>query len=226
MKIREKIYLDQKGLETYGPLNIVIFGDSISHGAFLDGMDYENVYWNLLRKKLNAVRDYIPVNMICAAIGGTTASASLSRLEKQVLQHKPDAVIVCFGLNDVNGTLENYIRSLRTIFLRCLQEGCEIIFMTPNMMNTYVADDTPSQHLAYAHKTAEMQTNGRMDRYIAEAIRLAKEMDVTVCDCYSEWKKLAKTQDTTTLLANRINHPSIEMHRLFADRLFETIMNG
>lgn len=226
MKIREKIYLDQKGLETYGPLNIVIFGDSVSHGAFLDNIDYESVYWNLLRKKLNAVRDYIPVNMICAAIGGTTASASLSRLEKQVLQHKPDAVIVCFGLNDVNGTLENYIRSLRTIFLRCLQEGCEIIFMTPNMMNTYVADDTPSQHLSYAHKTAEMQTNGRMDRYIAEAIRLAKEMDVTVCDCYSEWKKLAKTQDTTTLLANRINHPNTEMHRLFADRLFETIMNG
>ena len=125
MKIREKIYLDQKGLEAHGPLNIVIFGDSITHGMFLDGPDYENVYWNLLRKKLNAVRDYIPVNMICAAIGGTTASASLSRLEKQVLQHKPDAVIICFGLNDVNGTLENYIRSLRTIFLRCLQEGCE-----------------------------------------------------------------------------------------------------
>ena len=226
MKIREKIYLDLDGLEKHGPLNIVIFGDSISHGMFLGDPDYENVYWNFLRKKLNAVRDYIPVNMICAAIGGTTASASLSRLEKQVLQHKPDAVIVCFGLNDVNGTLENYIRSLRTIFLRCLQEGCEIIFMTPNMMNTYVADDTPSQHLAYAHKTAEMQTNGRMDRYIAEAIRLAKEMDVTVCDCYSEWKKLAKTQDTTTLLANRINHPNTEMHRLFANRLFETIMNG
>ena len=41
MKIREKIYLDQKGLEAYGPLNIVIFGDSVSHGAFLDNIDYE-----------------------------------------------------------------------------------------------------------------------------------------------------------------------------------------
>ena len=47
MKIKEKIYLEQKGLETYGPLNIVIFGDSVSHGMFLNGSDYENVYWNL-----------------------------------------------------------------------------------------------------------------------------------------------------------------------------------
>jgi lysophospholipase L1-like esterase len=226
MKIKEKIYLEQKGLETYGPLNIVIFGDSVSHGMFLNGSDYENVYWNILRKKLNALRDYIPVNMICAAIGGTTASASLSRLEKQVLQHKPDAVIVCFGLNDVNGSLENYIQSLRTIFERCLQEGCETIFMTPNMMNTHVVDDTPSQWIEYAHKTAEMQTNGKMDHYIEEAIRLAKDMGVTVCDCYSKWKDLAKTQDTTMLLANRINHPNTEMHRLFAENLFEVIMNN
>ena len=226
MKIREKIYLDQKGLEQYGPLNIVIFGDSVSHGMFSGEPDYENVYWNILRKKLNALRSYIPVNMICASIGGTTASASVPRLEEQALKHAPDAVIVCFGLNDVNGSLENYIRSLRTIFERCLYAGCEVIFLTPNMMNTYVADDTPPQYLEYAHKTARMQMSGRMDRYISEAARLASEMGVTVCDCYSKWKELTKTQDTTKLLANRINHPNAEMHRLFADSLYEVIMNN
>ncbi|MBQ3489007.1 MAG: hypothetical protein IJA86_00265 [Clostridia bacterium] len=65
-----------------------------------------------------------------------------------------------------------------------------------------------------------------MDRYISEAARLASEMGVTVCDCYSKWKELTKTQDTTKLLANRINHPNAEMHRLFADSLYEVIMNG
>lgn len=226
MKIREKLQLEKKDLAEYGPLNIVIFGDSISHGIFLDDSDYESVYWNLLRKRLNATRSFVPVNMICAAIGGTTASASLSRLEKQVLKHEPDAVIVCFGLNDVNGSLETYLSALRTIFERCLQAGCEVIFMTPNMMNTYVAKDTPSQWFEYAHKTAEMQTTGRMDLYIREATRLANETGVTVCDCYTKWKELAKTQDTTMLLANRINHPNAEMHHLFADSLYEVIMNA
>lgn len=200
MKVREKILLDQKGLTEYGPINIVIFGDSVSHGFMRDYADYENVYWNLLKKKLNAFREYIPVNMICASIGGTTAAASLSRLDKQVLKHEPDAVIVCFGLNDVNGSLERYLQSLKIIFERCQQAGCEVIFLTPNMLNTYVAEDTPPQHLEYAKKTAEMQTSGRMDRYIYAARDMAFDMGITVCDCYSKWKELAQTEDTTSFL--------------------------
>ena len=106
MRVREKIWLDREGLTKHGPINIVIFGDSVSHGAFLYENDYENVYWNILRQKLNSLRNYMPVNMICAAIGGTTASASVERIDTQVLNHTPDAVIVCFGLNDVNDPLE------------------------------------------------------------------------------------------------------------------------
>ena len=52
---------------------------------------------------------------------------------------------------------------------------------------------------------------------------LAEEMGVEVCDCYSEWKKLSETQDTTMLLVNRINHPIAQMHQLFADALFKII---
>lgn len=48
-------------------------------------------------------------------------------------------------------------------------------------------------------------------------------MNVKVCDCYKEWKKLSETQDITYLLANRINHPTKEMHELFAESLFKTI---
>ena len=40
------------------------------------------------------------------------------------------------------------------------------------------------------------------------------------------WKELSKTEDTTKLLINRINHPTQEMHKLFADALFETIFKG
>ena len=226
MKISEKIFLTQEELAIHGPINVVILGDSVSHGCLVHNIDYENVYWNRLKKRLNALRDFVPVNMICASISGTTANASVSRLEKQVLNHDPDMVIVCFGLNDVNGTLETYLRSLRTIFERCLASGAEVIFMTPNMMNTYVAEDTPKKWWDYAHKTAEMQSGGKMDQYIYSAIRLAEEMGVTVCDCYSKWKELSKTQDVTMLLENRINHPTMEMHNLFADSLYDIIIGN
>lgn len=225
MRVKDKIVLDNAGLCTHGPINIVILGDSVSHGVVNGYNDYENVYWNRLKKKLNAYRDYIPVNMINSAIDGTTAKFALERLDKQVFAYTPDLVIVCFGLNDVNGTIDEYIDSLKVIFERCQNDGCDVIFMTPNMLNTYVPEDTPKQYWDYAFVTADMQNSGKMDQYIYSAVDLAKRMNVTVCDCYSEWKKLSENKDTTMLLANRINHPIPEMHELFAEALYKIIIN-
>ena len=223
MHVKDKILLDRIGLEEHGPINIVIFGDSISHGAIVD-IDYENVYWNVLKRKLNAYRSYMPVNMINASIGGTNAMNSVKRMERDVFSHNPDLVIICFGLNDVNLEFEQYVGPLEKIFARCKEFGCDAIFMSPNMLNTYVADDAPAEYWEYAHKTADTQNNGRMDKYMYAAMDLARKMGITVCDCYSKWKELSKTQDITMLLANRINHPNAEMHKLFADSLYEVIM--
>lgn len=227
MHIKDKICLNRMGLEAHGPITIVALGDSVTHGAFEIGkLDYEAVYWNLLRKKILALRDYMPVNVINAGIGGINAKKSVLRLEKQVLAHSPDLVIVCFGLNDVNNPLEEYLQALETIFEKCLESGADVIFMTPNMLNTYVADDVSQEYRAYARKTADYQNSGRMDMYMNSAVRLAREMGVSVCDCYSVWKKLSETQDTTALLANKINHPTREMHQLFANMLFDVIFDG
>ncbi len=225
MKVREKLQLDYEGLVEHGPITIAVFGDSVTHGAVAEGeINYETVYWNRLRQKLNAVRDYVPVNMINAGIGGITAEASLARMDAQVFQHEPDLLIVCFGLNDVNGELDTYLSALREIFRRATARGIDTVFMTPNMLNTYVAEDTPKQHWNYAHITAEVQNSGRMDRYMTAAVALAQEMGITVCDCYAAWKRMAETEDTTMMLANRINHPTREMHELFAQMLFDTIV--
>ncbi len=225
MTIREKLQLDYEGLIAHGPITIVAFGDSVTHGAVAEGeINYETVYWNRLRQKLNAVRDYVPVNVINAGIGGITAEASIERLESHALKYEPDLLIVCFGLNDVNGELDTYLSALRTIFEKSVERGVYTVFMTPNMLNTYVAEDTPKQHWNYAHITAEVQNSGRMDRYITAAVTLAREMGIAVCDCYSEWKRMSETEDTTLMLANRINHPTREMHELFAQMLFETVI--
>ena len=225
-KIQKKIDMDYAQLVENGPITIVAFGDSVTHGAVgLGEIDYESVYWNRLRKKINERRNYVPVNVINAGIGGITAKASLGRLDKQVLLHNPDLVIICFGLNDINGELDEYLSALREIFHRVQESGADIIFMTPNTLNTYVAKETHESIRDYAVLMAEVQTSGKMDLFMAKATQLANEMSVPVCDCYAEWKKLSKTQDTTRLLANYINHPTRDMHKLFADKLFEMIFN-
>ena len=225
MKIRDKLELDYEGLVKHGPINIVAFGDSVTHGAVgPDEIDYDSVYWNRLRKKINEVRNYVPVNVINAGIGGITALGSVDRMDAHVFCHNPDLVIICFGLNDVNGELTDYISSLEKIFSACKEKGVDAIFMTPNMLNTYVATDTEEKFREYAHITAEMQNSGRMDKYMSEAVKLAERMDIPVCDCYSRWKEISNKEDITMLLANRINHPVRQMHELFANELFRIIM--
>lgn len=224
MKIKEKLQLDYNGLYEHGAITIVVFGDSVSHGAVNGYIDYENGYWNVLKRRLNDVRSYVPVNVINSSISGTTAAVALPRMKKYVLPYRPDLVIVCFGLNDVHNGLEEYTTALREIFSKCKSAGCDVIFMTPNMLNTYVANDTPDEYRELAYKTMEIQNSGRMDLYMSAAVELAQNMGVPVCDCYAMWKKLSQTQDVTMMLANRINHPTPEMHKLFADALYAMIM--
>ncbi len=226
MKISEKLNLDFDGLVKHGAINIVAFGDSVTHGAVgPDEINYDTVYWNLLRKKLNAVNSYVPVNVINSGIGGITAEGSILRMERDVFSHHPDLVIVCFGLNDVNGSLEVYLSSLEKIFDECNKRGVETVFLTPNMLNTYVAEDTVEELKGYAAITADMQNLGKMDMYMEKAAELAGEKGITVCDCYKKWKALSETADITMLLANRINHPVKEMHEMFAESIFDAIMN-
>lgn len=224
MNIIDKINMDKDSLTKNGPINIVAFGDSITHGMFKSGeIDYESVYWNRLKKKINNVNAYVPVNVINAGIGGATAEKSLCRTESQVLIHKPDLIIICFGLNDIGSSLDKFIHSLGDIFQKCKSNETQVIYMTPNMLNTYLADDVADCDKEYAQKTMEWQNDGRMDLFMKAACECADDCGIEICDCYSKWKELSLTQDTTMMLANRVNHPVRDMHELFAQSLYETI---
>jgi lysophospholipase L1-like esterase len=223
-KIRELVKYSIAEYATRGPVNVVICGDSVSHGALNGTIDYDTVYHNRLRLMINKKWQNMPVNIINTAVGGKRAYYAHDNFERDVLPHKPDLVIICFGLNDVNAPMEDWHKHLGGLFDKCIAHGIECVYMTPNMLNTRVADDTPKQYWDYAHKTADMQNGGKMDAYMNEAREMAAERGIPVCDCYAEWKRMAaEGGDTTMMLANRINHPTREMHMLFAEKLFETI---
>lgn len=57
MRVWEKLFMNREELEKNCPITIVAFGDSVTHGALgLGEINYETVYWNVLKQKLNAVR--------------------------------------------------------------------------------------------------------------------------------------------------------------------------
>ncbi len=215
---------NSKTYEEHGPINVVICGDSVSHGAVNGFFDYHTLYHNRLRLMIQQKHAFLPVNIINTAFCGMRANYADEHFERDVTTHKPDLVIVCFGLNDINYPMEDYLKSLTSIFDKCLANSFDCIFMTPNMLNTYVADETAEGLKGYAKTTASYQNEGKMDTYIAAATMAAGERGIPVCDCYAKWKALAaEGVDTTALLANHINHPTQEMHKLFAESLYETI---
>ncbi len=223
MTIREMLDSKYAYYMDHGPINIVALGDSVTFGAFEDKIhDFDAVYWNQLAMMLRAYGSCVTVNMLQAGFGGVTAGWALERLDRHVLCHHPDLVIVCFGLNDVNWPLETFVKSLSGIFDRCLEAGAQVIYMTPNMMNTVVPEGVPPTY--YGLKTARYQNGGRVDEYLEAARQVARERDIPICDCYAIWKEMSKTQDINLLLANNCNHPIREMHTLFARELYKTIM--
>lgn len=224
-KICERVKGNLSDYRENGPINIIVMGDSISHGCFADGeRDYEAVYHNRLHHMINRKHPEIPVNVINAAIGGTGAKTALSHFERDIAHHRADLAIICFGLNDVNGDIDEYAESLGAIFDKCHEGGTDCVFMTPNMLNTYVTGIPSGKYYDYAENTAKMQNEGRMDAFMEEARKICSEKGVSVCDAYAKWKEMAASGiDTTALLCNYINHPTKEMHKLFSDMLYETI---
>lgn len=223
------------------PVCAAFLGDSVTHGCFeiheapgggiAPVYDYDSVYHAECRRLLCACFPAAPVNIINAGISGSNAPEGLKRLQRDVLRYSPDLVVVCLGLNDVNGGqegLEEYGGALEGIFSSLREREIETVFLTPNMLNTYVSPLTvPASVVDYAAVTAEFQNSGVMDAYMDRARQAARAHGVPVCDCYAKWKRLyAAGADTTALLSNYINHPTREMHRMFAQELFASLFDN
>ena len=220
---------------------IAFIGDSVTQGCFdcfvnekgqvATEFYSQDAYHSDLEKILAFLFKETPVTIVNAGISGTTARRTVKRLERDVLYHKPDLSVVCFGLNDCGGGEENldeYGNSLKTIFTELQRIGSEVIFMTPNMMATRVSYKLKDKPLIdAAERCIKAQTGGMLEKYLDRAKQVAKECNVPVCDVYDKWKKLyAHGASITDYLSNSINHPSKEMHWMFAWSLLDTIINN
>lgn len=220
-------------------VTIAFLGDSVTQGCFeiykkADGsietiFDKEHGYHALLNKIFSVLYPSVPVNMINAGISGDNAPHGLERLERDVICHNPDLAVVCFGLNDCeqgNDGIEKYVCALHQIFETLHKKGIEVIFMTPNMMNTSVSDHIADEDIRrIAADKMNQQQAGVLDAYIEAAKQVCKECNVRICDCYEKWKTLYRNGvDVTELLANKVNHPIREMNWLFAVSLLDTMM--
>ena len=228
MKIIEKIVNSVKDKYNHPMPSIAFLGDSVTEGIFKIREDYKSSYPYKVKNLLYNIFPSANVNIINAGIGGTNALLGAERLERDVLSKNPDLCVVCFGLNDSlagPAKLSEYTDALSEIFERLQKNGVEIIFMTPNMMCTYFDKElVPSIYAPEIDGFINVQNSGILDMYMDAAREVCVKHNVPLCDCYAKWKVMCENGvDTTKLLANGINHPTPELHDLFAASLVETM---
>ena len=238
MKIMQKLTENGKSNPLHEEVKIAFLGDSVTQGCFdiyknrngsiLPVMDPEHSYVQYVSNILNILFPSAAIKIINAGLSGNQAPGGLQRLSRDVIAHNPDLTVVCFGLNDCkNKNSKRYVEALKDIFTALMECGTEIIFMTPNMMNTEISKSlTDPDFIKIAEECAALQNGGEFDVYLNAAKELCQEMSIPVCDCYAIWKALYKNGvNVTELLSNKINHPTKEMNSIFAYELVKTMLS-
>ena len=172
-----------------------------------------------------------PVVVLNKGIGGNNTVAALKRFDKDVLEAKPDYLIIYIGMNDsVNShgivALDDYKGNMQKMLDAARKNGISPVIVTMNpVIETYVKKRHP-QHPAG-------NINGYQKTY-DDAIRsLAAENNIPLVDLRKLVLEHSKSlEEKDSLLRNMANsnvedgvHLTAEGYREFA-KLFEVVFKG
>jgi len=181
------------------PLKIACLGDSVTGVYYHTGG--RRAYPEMIAVALEAVYPQAKITIINAGVSGNSTQDALKRLQKDVLDHKPDLVTVMFGLNDmVRVPLGDYQANLKTIVEKCRGVGAEVLLCTPN---------------------AVIETGGRptakLITYCDAMKEAGRQLNVPVCDCYAAHTALRERDALAwRLVMSDEIHPNMDGHKLNA----------
>ena len=187
-------------------VRVVCFGDSITGVYYHTGG--RRAWCDMLGIALGKTYPKAQIQMVNAGISGHTTTQGLARMEKDVLAHKPQLVVVMFGMNDVVRTdAEKFEANLRTIVHRCRESEAAVVLCTPN--SVYPNPTRPMTRLAQF---------AQIVRYVA------KDMSVRLADCFAAYED-TRREDVTKwrLLMSETIHPGMNGHKFFAEVMAESI---
>lgn len=213
-----------------GSVVMVAFGDSVTMGATSVGkLEPAAVYHHRLKGMLEARYPSCTFSVINSGVGGDTATASLSRIERDVLRYQPDLVLVAFGLNDASESQEKlteFAQSLRRIIQRIREEtSADVVLLTPPFMATRAGPNVDPAHRDLVPRMMRLQNEGILGQFAAAIREVAASEKTALADVYAEWESMGRSGvDTTALLANGINHPTGEAHAIIANCVLQAIV--
>jgi lysophospholipase L1-like esterase len=198
-KAREK-------LEAGGDFNLVFWGDSVTCGG--DSSVPEKMF---TRAFTTWLRDRYPqtrINSINSGTGGWNSQSKLPLFQQEVLDKKPDLVIIEF-VNDMGMGRDQIFRNYTEAVSKIRAQGGDVIILTPHFTRPDMMG------------TTDLRT-GETRAAVGFLKEFAAENNVGLADASRRWAHLwQEGLPYMTLLNNGINHPDDRGHWLFVQELQE-----
>ena len=185
----------------------------------LEITDARESYIEKFRDMLIDKYELTSVSVINAGIAGDMLPSMIERADRDVIRYDPDLILINGSLNwndDLMGDAGVYKDLLKSFVQRLKKETtADIILLTPN-------GDLPNTMFAAPGQSVPEPTTEARVKVIRE---IAEEEQVCLADVRAVWDKAKEAGcPWEELLANRINHPSVEGHEVYAKvlmKLFE-----
>lgn len=103
---RSRLAAAMKKAENGEPVTIGVIGGSITQGS--SAANHANCYAELFHQYWVEKFPNSEITFVNAGIGGTNSYLGVHRADKQLLDYKPDAVIVEFSVNDTDKVMNKY----------------------------------------------------------------------------------------------------------------------
>lgn len=177
--------------------------------------DAQESYIEKFRNMLIGQYEQTSVSILNAGIAGDNIVSMSQRAERDVIRYQPDLVLINGSLNwgDNLGTNEYFGEILRSLVKRIKNETeADIILLTPN-------GDLPNILFEPLGMKAEEPTT-------AERCELIRDIAVSERVCLADVRKVWDLAQKAgcpweELLANKVNHPSVEGHEVYAKVLMQ-----
>ena len=212
------------------PVLIVAFGDSVTQGYTAHAtIEHDQVYHARLKRRLETTYPLTTFSVLNAGAAGHTVHDALKRLERDVIRHDPDLLIVAFGLNDAaHGGFEG-VPQFKSDLNRLLERveagtGAQVLLVTPSFTLQQVSGRVHPDELVYVTGLLPLQRGGIVAAYATAIRQIGQVRHLPVADVYAAWEQAAlRGVNTDDWLSNGLNHPTGEAHASTADLLFELI---
>lgn len=149
------------------PKKIIFFGDSITRNGVKPGG-----YIDLISRALDSSK----YELIGAGVGGNKIYDLYLRMEDDVLNKKPDLVVIYIGVNDVwhklssrTGTdQDKFVEFYQALINKIQMVGAKVVLCTPAVIGE--------------KKNGTNEMDGDLDKYAAEIRQLAVKNNLPLCD--------------------------------------------